>query len=151
MKIERIHASCVALGTQGVLLLGESAAGKSDLVLRLVDRGAKLVADDHVELFLQNKQVFARSPDSIAGLLEIRGVGIFKVKSLPQVKVHMAVQLTKREWIERLPYPEPFECLGHHTIAQVRLCAFEASAAIKVEMAAAALQDGSMTVGAFKE
>jgi serine kinase of HPr protein (carbohydrate metabolism regulator) len=146
----RLHATCVAIGSQGVLLIGESGAGKSDLALRLMDRGAKLVADDQVELTINKKSVIARAPASIQGLIEIRGVGIFEIEAKKEAKVLMVVQLAKQEWIERLPYPEPYDCEGVH-IPQIRLYAFEPSSVIKIEMAVAALQDGSMKVGALKE
>jgi serine kinase of HPr protein (carbohydrate metabolism regulator) len=146
----RLHASCVAIGHAGVLLMGEPGAGKSDLSVRLIDRGAKLVADDQVELLRKGAKVLASSPASIAGLIEVRGVGIFKMKAVRKVPVLLVLQLAKQEWIERLPYPEPYDCLGV-PVSQLRICAFEPSAAIKVEMAVAALQDSSMTVGAFKE
>jgi serine kinase of HPr protein (carbohydrate metabolism regulator) len=133
-----------------VLLLGEPGAGKSDLALRLIDRGAKLVADDQVELTRKGDTIIASAPKSITGLIEVRGAGIFKMPIRKSVPVLLAVYLAKQEWIERLPYPSPYECLGT-PIPELRICAFEPSAAIKVEMAAAALQDGSMTVGAFKE
>jgi HPr kinase/phosphorylase len=88
-----IHASCVAVRGKGVLLLGESGAGKSDLALRLIDEGAKLVADDRCELFVRGGRLCARAPDSIAGLLEIRGIGIVKLVHAKSVTVAMAVKL----------------------------------------------------------
>jgi len=124
--------------------------GKSDLSLRLMDRGAKLVADDQVELARKGKKIVAAAPKAIAGLIEIRGVGIFKVKAKKNALLLLVVHLVKQEWIERLPYPEPYNCLGV-LIPQLHICAFEPSAAIKVEKAVAALQDGSMMVGALKE
>jgi len=152
MEVFRLHASCVAIDRQGVLLLGEPGMGKSDLALRLIDRGAQLVADDRVELACRDEQIFASVPSAIAGLIEVRGLGIFtlKGKDMPEAPVLLVVHLAKQEWIERLPHPEPYDCLGVQ-IPQLRLCAFEHSAAIKIEMAVAALQDGSMTVGALKE
>ncbi len=150
MDILRLHATCVVVKSRGVLLLGEPGAGKSDLALRLMDRGAKLIADDQVELTKKGRTIIATAPRRIYGLLEVRGVGIFKVRSQKKARVLLVVQLVKQEWIERLPYPEPYECMHTH-IAQLRLSPFEPSAAIKVEKAVAALQDGSMTVGALKE
>jgi HPr kinase/phosphorylase len=150
MQSERLHATCVALGSSGVLLLGESGMGKSDLALRLIDRGARLIADDQVELTRHGKYITANSPPSIYGLLEIRGLGIFHVKARKKAHLLLVAQLLNREWIERLPYPEPYECLGV-TIPKLNISPFEVSAAIKIEMAVAALQNGSMMVGALKE
>jgi len=150
MDIVRLHATCVAIGSRGILILGESGMGKSDLALRLIDRGAKLVADDQVELVRKARHIEASAPLRIRALLEVRGVGIFKVKVKKKVSVSLVVQLMSQEWIERLPYPEPYACMGI-PVPQVRLSSFESSAAIKVEMAAGALKNGSMTVGALKE
>jgi serine kinase of HPr protein (carbohydrate metabolism regulator) len=146
----RLHATCVAIAGQGVLIVGESGTGKSDLALRLMDRGALLVADDQVVLTHDGVAVSVGAPERISGLLELRGVGIFQVKALESCPLALVVQLVKQEWIDRLPYPEPYPCFGLE-IPQMRLWGFEASAAIKVEMALAALQDDSMTVGVLKE
>ncbi len=78
MPEANIHASCIAIGSRGVLLLGPSGAGKSDLALRLIEEGAKegvrLVADDRTILFAANGALHARAPASIRGLLEVRGL-----------------------------------------------------------------------------
>ena len=146
----RLHASCVAVGGSGVLILGESGEGKSDLSLRLIDRGAMLVADDQVELTRKDNMISACAPESLSGLIEARGAGIFQLHHLKEAPVIFAIQLTKREWIERLPYPEPFDCLGI-SIPKMRLDAFDVSAPIKIEMALSAIDNNSMTVGALKE
>jgi len=150
MKSLCLHSTCVAVGSHGVLLMGESGAGKSDLALRLIDRGAKLVADDQVELTRKGNKVVANAPKRISGLLEVREVGLFKVRPKRNVRILLAVHLVGQEWIERLPYPQMYECLGV-SIPRLHLSAFELSAAIKLEMAVAALQDNSMSVGALKE
>jgi HPr kinase/phosphorylase len=98
-----IHASCVALGGKGVLLLGPSGAGKSDLALRLIDGGARLVADDRCELFVRAGKLCARAPDSIAGLIEMRGIGIIALPHAKSVAVAMAVRLGAGS--ARLPEP----------------------------------------------
>jgi HPr kinase/phosphorylase len=88
-----IHASCVAVNGHGVLLLGGSGAGKSDIALQLIDAGGQLVADDRTILFAKKGALHARAPDSIAGLLEIRGVGIVKLPVRRSVRVRLAVRL----------------------------------------------------------
>lgn len=150
MDMLRLHATCVALGKHGVLLTGESGAGKSDLALRLIDRGGVLVADDQVEMTLSKGRVMLEAPERIRGLLEIRGLGIFKQKSRKNIALTLAVQLCKPEWIERLPYPEAHPFLGV-MIPQIRLSAFEASAPAKIEMALSAIDSGTMQVGALRE
>ncbi|MGE3652127.1 MAG: HPr kinase/phosphorylase, partial [Reyranellaceae bacterium] len=75
----QIHATCVALPEGGVLLRGDSGAGKSDLALRLIDGGARLVADDRTDLMREGDLLIARAPTSIAGLIEARGLGILRL------------------------------------------------------------------------
>jgi hypothetical protein len=99
-----IHASCIALGTQGVLLLGPSGAGKSDLALRLIDGGAKLVADDRTLLFAKGGALHAKAPTSIRGLLEIRGIGIVKLPVRASVRIALVVRLGREG--ARLPAPQ---------------------------------------------
>ncbi len=98
-----IHASCVAIGRAGVLLLGKSGAGKSDIALRLIDSGAKLVADDRVLLSVRHGTLFARAPETIRGLLEIRGLGIIAVPAAAAVRIRLAVALGHEG--ARLPAP----------------------------------------------
>ena len=139
-----IHASCVAIGAQGVLLLGKSGAGKSDLALRLIDDGAILVADDRTILFTRRGALCARAPGSIKGLLEIRGLGIVELKSRPNVKVSLVVQLGRegeRLPVHRLYRPPPPLCV---TAAppQIALNGTYPSAPAKVRAALAAFSKG---------
>src|ERR1700710_2758966 len=103
MTEANIHASCVAIGNRGVLLLGPSGTGKSDLALRLIDEGAKLVADDRTILFLAKGVLHARCPASIKGLLEIRGLGIVKLPWRTKVKITLFVRRGREG--ARLPRP----------------------------------------------
>ena len=112
-----IHASCVAVGGHGVLLLGTSGAGKSDIALMLLDAGAQLVADDRTILFVKKGLLHARAPDSIKGLLEIRGVGIVHRPSR-MARVRLAVQLGKED--ARLPEPLLYRQLGCE-VPEIRL------------------------------
>ena len=102
MKTVNIHASCVAIGGKGVLILGDSGAGKSDLALRLIDDGAKLVADDRTELYAARGTLCARAPKSIAGLIEVRGLGIIALP-LPQIDRAGAGGETGRDVTKRCP------------------------------------------------
>ncbi|MCE2927825.1 MAG: HPr kinase/phosphatase C-terminal domain-containing protein [Rickettsiales bacterium] len=108
----RMHASCVAIQNKAVLIFGESGSGKSDLALRLIDRGAVLVADDQVMLRADQNLLIASSPETIAGLIEARGIGLLKLPYLSSIPVVFAVQLVSREQVERMPEPAFFDCLG---------------------------------------
>ena len=94
----QIHASCVAREGRGVLLLGPSGSGKSDLLLRLLQRGFDLVADDRVDL----ADGVACPPATLAGLLEVRGLGIVRLPHVRSAQVALAVDLRSGE---RLPTP----------------------------------------------
>jgi serine kinase of HPr protein (carbohydrate metabolism regulator) len=134
----RIHGTAVALGDDGVLLRGPSGSGKSDLALRLIDGGARLVADDQTELRDSGEAVRMSAPPSIAGQLEIRGLGIVAVPHCAAAPLRLVVDLVPPERTERLP--EPAWCrYFSHEIALLALAPFEASAPAKVRAAVAAL------------
>lgn len=133
-SVTTIHASCVAIGAHGVLLLGPSGAGKSDLALRLIDRGASLVADDQCELAEIAGQLHCAPPPTIAGRIEVRGLGIIERAWTGPVPLLLAVRLTDRT--ERMPDPVIEEIVGH-VLPAFRINALEASAPIKVELALA--------------
>jgi HPr kinase/phosphorylase len=102
----QIHGTCVARDGAGVLILGPSGAGKSDLALRLLSRGFDLVADDQVNI----SDGIACTPEPLAGLLEVRGLGIVRLPYLSRVSLKLVVALTDNS--ERLPRPEVHETLG---------------------------------------
>lgn len=87
-----LHGSAVAWGECGILLLGSSGAGKSDLALRLIDAGAMLVADDLVLLAAGDGRLVAR-PHAAPGLIELRGQGIFRLPARPQVTLELCLEL----------------------------------------------------------
>ena len=101
----QIHASCAAREGQGVLLLGPSGSGKSDLLLRLLDHGFALVADDRVEL----DGGIASAPPGIAGLIEVRGIGLVHWAHVRSAPVRLAVELGAGE---RMPAPGRYEPAG---------------------------------------
>jgi len=138
-----LHATCVALWPgsvqeTGVLLLGPSGSGKSDLALRLLDGGAALVADDQVRLDVQGGRLLARPPEGLAGLLEVRGLGIVRTDWLAEAAVRLAVRLVAPTAVERLPVPAAERFCGIE-VPLFRLAPFEASAAARLRTMALAL------------
>lgn len=105
------HASCVAIDGRGVLLTGASGSGKSGLALALIGVGAVLVADDRTMLQVQGQSVLASVPETIAGMIEARGVGILRVPHADRVPVRCVVDLDREEKA-RLPKPQSVSLLG---------------------------------------
>ena len=134
----RVHGTSVALGGDGVLLRGTSGCGKSDLALRLIDGGARLIADDQTELRLSSSDVIASAPATIAGQLEVRGVGILRVPYVGHIPIRLVVDLVPAESVERMPGEEYCELLGR-SIRRLGLAAFEASTPAKIRIALSAL------------
>lgn len=92
---ETVHATAVAIGGAGVLLCGPSGSGKSDLALRLIDRGAILVADDVVNLRFADGRLHAYPEPTLRGLLEVAGVGIVEFPYLDEAPIALAVRLDR--------------------------------------------------------
>jgi HPr kinase/phosphorylase len=137
----QIHASCVVRGEAGVLLLGPAGSGKSDLVLRLLDLGFSLVADDRVDI----ADGMARPPAELAGLLEVRGLGIIRLNHVAPARLALAVSLDGAG--ERLPEPARHPTLG---LPLITLDAGAVSAAQKVALAlSCALGERTQIAGAF--
>jgi len=130
----RVHGTSVALGGEGVLLRGPSGCGKSDLALRLIDQGAYLVADDQTELHLDGAEIAMTAPATIAGQIEIRGLGIRRVASVAQAPLRLVVDLVTPQAVERMPEPQHCTLLGR-AIPLVALAPFEASATAKIRLA----------------
>lgn len=120
-----LHASCAARDGHGVLLLGPSGSGKSDLLLRLLAQGFVLVADDQVVI----EAGWATPPEILAGLLEVRGLGIVRLPHAAPVRLSLVVQLGTGE---RLPNAATHAETG---LPLVRVDASQASATARVSLA----------------
>ena len=101
LSSETLHASTVALEGRAVLISGPSGSGKSDLALRLIDRGFTLVSDDQTMVRKDGGRLLASAPPTIHGKLEIRGIGIVEMETVSDVPVALFVELTSD--IQRLP------------------------------------------------
>jgi len=146
-----LHASCAALRGDGVLFLGPPGSGKSDLVLRLIRRGWALVADDQVEVAAEGVDLLARPPASLRGMLEVRGLGLFRgIPVHAPARLRLVVDLLPPgEAPPRLPEPRSYESEGR-SLPRVALAGREAAAVDKVALALDAVCGrASCAVGAF--
>jgi len=129
-----IYATAIAIEGDAILLRGPSGAGKSDLALRLIDGGARLIADDQALLRRAGNQVLVRAPAEISGLIEVRGVGILRVAALGEAPLALIVDLVTSAQVERIP-DSRFEVIFGLAIPLIALAPFEASAAAKLRLA----------------
>jgi serine kinase of HPr protein (carbohydrate metabolism regulator) len=127
-----VHATAIAIDGRGVLLIGASGSGKSDLALRLIDRGATLISDDIVMVDVTTALPTLHAAPNIQSKIEVRGVGIFAVPSVDGIALRLIVDLDAMP--ERLP-SEPIYPLFGFDIPRIDLVAFEASAPLKIEYA----------------
>ncbi len=127
-----IHATAVVLDGAAVLLTGLPGVGKSDLALRLIDRGWSLLADDQVMMGVDGGVLIAAAPSTIAGLIEVRGVGIVRIPHVARAPIALVVTLGAER--ERLPEPASVSYLGL-TVPMTTLDPWSVSAAIKVTYA----------------
>ena len=128
----QIHATCVTLDGAGILIRGPSGAGKSDLALRLIELGAVLVADDRTDLRALTEGLVASAPPSLAGKLEVRGIGIVDLPHAAAAPIRLVVDLAAE--VERLPEPARCTLLGRE-LPLIALRPFEGSAPAKLRLA----------------
>ena len=133
LSAETIHASTVAKEGRAVLITGPSGSGKSDLALRLLDRGFTLVSDDRTILRKDVDRLLAFSPPNITGKLEIRGIGIVEMENVSDVPVALLVELTSD--IQRLPDDGRERPILGITLPFITIDAMTASAPAKVDLA----------------
>ncbi len=128
-----IHATLISFQNKGILLRGKSGSGKSDLALRFImAHNAILVADDRVNLSVQNNVLFGSVPTEIQGKLEIRGVGIAHFPFLAHTEICLCVDLIDNlSDIDRLPNPEKINLQGV-SIDRLVVYPFESSATYKI-------------------
>jgi HPr kinase/phosphorylase len=108
-----VHATSVSLNGTGVLIRGPSGAGKSSLALQLLESvgtgltgeplRVELISDDQTALVVRDGKLFALPPPTLAGQLEIRGVGIQTVAFVENIPVVLVIDLKPASEIERMP------------------------------------------------
>jgi HPr kinase/phosphorylase len=108
-KTATVHASAVLAGPRAILIRGPAGSGKSRLALALIQAAecgritfARLVGDDRIELMAAHGRLLARSPQALAGLIEVRGLGIRRLAHEPVAVIGLVVELAMPE-AERLP------------------------------------------------
>ncbi len=108
-----VHAGLIAArwdgSWRGVLIEGPAGAGKSDLALRALSDGFRLVADDRVALWVSGGELYGRAPASLSGLIEVRGLGVEPVDALPMTRVAL---VARPGTPERMPEPAFADILG---------------------------------------
>ncbi len=133
LSAETVHASTVAADGRAVLITGPSGSGKSDLALRLLDRGFTLVSDDQTIVRRDGDRLLASPPPNIAGKLEIRGIGIVDMATLTDQPIALIVELTSD--IQRLPDDNRERPILGVSLPLVSIDAMAASAPSKVALA----------------
>ena len=134
---ETLHASCVSIAGRAVLIEGRPGSGKSDLALKLIDRGAVLVSDDYTIVQRKDGALFASAPANIRGKIEVRGVGIVTMLNSDDVPVAMTVRTDGA--VDRLPEENSAITIVGCPVPLFIVAPLEASAPIKVELALARL------------
>lgn len=143
MESEILHATAVAVLGKGIILRGASGSGKSDLAIRLIERGATLIADDYVRVTVRPFGLVLDPPPAITGKIEIRGLGVAELPWTGDVTLALVADLVAPTKIERMPEPGSCTLLGID-VPRIDIAPFEASATAKLNMALRA-QAGAQT------
>jgi serine kinase of HPr protein (carbohydrate metabolism regulator) len=136
---QMIHGTAISIGGHAVLIMGKSGSGKSDLALRLIDRGAILISDDVVFLETRDNTPILTVAPTIAGKIEVRGVGISNVDFMAYAPLRLVIEFVDAP--DRLPEDIAHTTIGDYVVPVSKLNPFEQSSAIKVEYALRAVLD----------
>ncbi len=145
--MELMHASCVVFQEAGLLLRGAAGVGKSDLVLRLIDRhGAQLVADDQTCLEREDGQVFASAPAKLKGWLQVTNIGFVQRPVCARTPLMAVIDLVPTDQRAALPLIAPDETTKILSLAlpRVTLCSFDVSAPEKISALLEVLRQGGL-------
>lgn len=137
-----LHASAVALDGAAIMLRGPSGSGKSTICLALIEHyGAQLIADDRLYADTDADTVMLRPHDGLAGLIEMRGLGVLRMAHLPTARLALVVELVAADAVPRIAPMATTEIAGC-AIALLRLHGHDPYTPLKIHRAAAALRDG---------
>lgn len=126
-----LHGTTVEFNGHGLFITGASGAGKSDLAIRLIDRGAVLVSDDYTEVKSTRNTLTATVPKNIKGKIEAYGIGIIDAKNKDQTTINLVINLVDTDKLERMPKDDTVTIEGI-SLPQIYLCAKHASAVAKL-------------------
>ena len=132
LSSETVHASAVSIDGHAILISGRPGSGKSDLALRLMDRGAMLVSDDYTIVTRQDGHLVASPPETIRGRIEVRGIGLITKPHESGVPVALVIDID--EPVPRMPEPGGTRLIADIEVPLFALAPYEASAPIKVEL-----------------
>ena len=132
--MENFQGTCIAFGEEAVLFRGPSGSGKSDLALRCIEKGADLISDDQTILCKKNQNIFASAPRTLAGKLEVRGLGIVDFPYRENASLVLVLDLINEGTVARLPKID-FVDYFDIKIPNLRILSFESSAVEKVSLA----------------
>ncbi len=131
--MDQFHATAVAYYGFGILIRGPSGSGKSDLALRLIDDDADLIADDRVVIKVVGKELRLSPPESISGLIEVRGIGVVKIKTVRDIPLCLVVELELSNQTKRMPEIKE-ETIKDISIPIISINAFESSSLAKIKI-----------------
>ena len=131
--MDQFYATAVTYCGSGILIRGPSGSGKSDLALRLIDDGADLIADDQVAIKVVEQKLYLSPPDSISGLIEVRGVGVIKIDYVRDIKLCLIVDLATGDTVQRIPIIKK-ELIKNIPVPVISINAFEHSVLVKVKI-----------------
>ena len=136
-----VYGTCVALGGNAAILVGASGSGKSDLALRFLlatpaDLEPALIADDQVRVSLSAGRLIASAPETIAGLIEVRGIGVLSLPARDAAEIKLIVKLVDPEAVPRMPpSAPPTQNVCGIDLPVLLLAPFESSAHFKIRLA----------------
>lgn len=128
-----IHATAIAIDNAGIIITGSSGSGKSDLALRLMDRGARLIADDKVNISGLVDNPILSQCDHHIDAIEVSGIAVIKTRTFNNIPLKLHIALSSE--YERNPSPLPIVTFGHYTVPSLKINPKELSAPIKIELA----------------